>query len=222
LKILVVEDNQALRQLLELELNHYGYNVATASTGVEALKLFKVHKPELVILDIMLPQLDGFELLSSFRERSTNTGIIVLSVLNTKEKRLKAFELGADDYVTKPFDMEELLARIEALGRRLGPLSTAGQVKNLESIELHESSREVERENRRVRLTKLEYDIFQLLYNHAGNVVKKDDLVVHIWGVAKKVSDSIIPVYIKYLREKIEKLNMRIETVRGIGYVLKI
>ncbi|AKI98349.1 response regulator transcription factor [Kosmotoga pacifica] len=222
MRILVIEDDLGLRELLEMELKHYGFEVKVASAGVQALRVFKQYKPDVVILDIMLPQLDGFELLSAFREKCNDTGIIILSVLNTKEKRLKAFELGADDYIAKPFDMEELIARIEALGRRISVAAHFDSVVNINAISLDNALREIRRGNNFVRLTKLEYDIFQILFSRTGNVVKKEDLVLQIWGANKKVSDSVIPVYIKYLREKLEKLNIEIETVRGTGYVLKI
>ncbi|OAA28024.1 hypothetical protein AT15_04895 [Kosmotoga arenicorallina S304] len=222
MKILVVEDNEGLRQLLELELLHYGFDAMSAKTGVEALKLFKEQKPEIIILDIMLPQLDGFELLSSFRERDANVGIIVLSVLNTKEKRLKAFELGADDYMTKPFDVEELIARIEALGRRIRSNFTSEETILTDPLHINTSMRELEAKGEQVRLTKLEFDIFMLLYKNAGEVVNKEKLIEHIWGREKNISESVIPVYIKYLREKLSSLDIEIDTVRGIGYVLKI
>lgn len=226
MKVLVVEDDEGLRRLLNLELTHYGYEVRTSGEGVDALRAYRNFCPDVVLLDILLPQLDGFELLVAFREIFPDAGIVVLSVMNDKESKLKAFRLGADDYVTKPFDMEELLARIEALVRRA---SLHERAKNSEKhtdgssrIEIDDKSRTLRSGKLEVRLSSLEFRIFKILYLNMGSVVERDQIVAIIWGQKRAPSESTIPVYIKYLRKKLEPLKIKIETVRGVGYVLKI
>jgi|OM-RGC.v1.012829744 DNA-binding response OmpR family regulator len=226
LKVLVVEDDEGLRRLLNLELTHYGYEVKTSGKGIDALRMYRDFCPDIVLLDILLPQLDGFELLVAFREIFPGAGIIILSVINDKESKLKAFRLGVDDYVTKPFDMEELLARIEALARRA---FLHERVKNNERlsdissrIEIDDKSRTLRSGEIEVRLSSLEFRIFKILYSNTGTVVEKDQIIAVLWGQERAPSESTIPVYIKYLREKLEPLKIKIETVRGVGYVLKV
>ncbi len=215
-KIMIVEDDKKIRRLLEIELEHAGYEVLGFESGIDALDEFKNFNPDLVILDIMLPDMDGYEIAQNLRKLSSDVLILMLTALGMKKDKITGFESGADDYLTKPFDNEELLARIKALLRRkhielskpfkMGPL------------EIFEERRIVYYNGKEVDLSKTEYELLLYLVKNHKRAVSKEEILNAVWGIDYYGSDNTVEVYINYLRKKLSP--EMIKTVRGIGYRL--
>lgn len=215
-KIMIVEDDKKLRRLLEMELEHAGYETISYENGLDAIEEFKNENPELVILDIMLPDIDGYEVAQKLRRLSPDVLILMLTALSQKKDKLSGFESGADDYLTKPFDNEELLARVKALLRRKHVLIS--KPIKLGKLEITESQRKVVFDGKEVGLSKTEFELLVYLVKNKDRVVSKEEILDSVWGIDYYGSDNTVEVYINYLRKKLS--SEIIKTVRGVGYKL--
>lgn len=215
-KIMVVEDDKKLRRLLELELQHAGYEVVSYEEGLDAIENFRAEKPDLVILDIMLPDTSGYEVATELRKLSPDVLIIMLTALGMKKDKLTGFESGADDYITKPFDTEELLARIRALLRRKHISMTKPLV--IGKLEIYENERRVVYRGKEVEMSKTEFDLLLYLAKNSNRVVSKEEILNSVWGIDYYGSDNTVEVYVNYIRKKLSP--EVIKTYRGLGYKL--
>lgn len=219
-KILVVDDEERLVSLVKAYLEQEGYRVATAEDGKEALIAARTEKPDLIILDIMMPEMDGYEFMRLHR-REQNTPIILLTAKVDKDDKVVGLELGADDYVTKPFRPRELLARIRAVLRRSGETEPTAEILHHANITLDRESHNVKVGESFVNLTPSEFDLLAVLMSSPGRVFSRLDLLDHIQGVAYGGYERTIDVHIKNLRSKIEpdpRSPRYIETIYGVGY----
>jgi len=216
-RILVVEDDRSISRLLELELTHAGYNVKIAKDGDEALKFYENFKPDIILLDIMLPVRDGFEVAEAIRDYDSDIGIIMITARGELESKVKGLK-NADDYVVKPFEIEEILARIEALLKRMGKTKELIKVGD---IEIYPQNMEVLVNKNNVHLSLTEFNILKLLALNKNIVVSKEKILEEIWGYYDEENNNLVEVYINYLRKKLKDSAQNIETVRGVGYVIR-
>ncbi|MBD8005004.1 response regulator transcription factor [Bacillus norwichensis] len=224
--ILIVEDEEKIARVLELELSFEGYHTEKAFTGADGLKKFRDQTWDLVLLDIMLPEMSGIEVLRRIRSEDNHTPIILLTAKGSVEDKVSGLDLGANDYITKPFQMEELLARVRAalrLSRGQTPdIVDEGWIQ-IGDLRLNILSREVKREKDDIELTQREFDLLAYLMEHAHQVLNREQILSGVWGYEYYGDTNIVDVYIRYLRNKMDKKYDRqlIHTVRGVGYVLK-
>jgi two-component system, OmpR family, response regulator len=221
-RLLVVEDDPNIRELLSASLRFAGFAVDAVTTGVEAVTAARESNPDLIVLDIMLPDLDGFEVIRRLRETSVRVPVVFLTARDGTDDKIRGLTLGGDDYVTKPFSLEELTARIRAVLRR-----TAGDPGPnrlvFADLELDEESHEVSRDGNRVALSPTEFKLLRYLMLNAGRVLSKAQILDHVWNYDFRGDDSIVESYISYLRRKIDIVEPRlIHTLRGVGYVLRL
>ncbi len=218
-KILVVDDETAVVSVVRAYLEKEGFHVVTASDGVEALRLFQLERPDLVVLDIMLPGLDGLEVLQKMRKGS-DAYVILLTAKSEEVDRIVGLTLGADDYVVKPFSPRELVARIKAVLRRSRD-SAGTKVMDFRSLRIDEAARKVAVRGEEVELTQIEFDLLLALARHHGQVLSRQQLMEMVWGTHDFVDDRIVDVHIGKLRRKLgdDPADPRlIATVRGVGY----
>jgi len=216
-KILVVEDDKSILRLLELELTHAGYKVKIAKDGEEALEFYENFKPHIILLDIMLPKLDGFEVAEAIRGYDPDVGIIMLTARGELENKIEGLK-NADDYVVKPFEIEEILARIESLLRRMGKISDYIKVGD---IEIYPQKMLVLVKGEEIHLSLTEFNILKLLAINKNLVISKEKIMEEVWGYYDEESNNLVEVYINYLRKKIKNSSQNIETIRGVGYVIR-
>jgi two-component system response regulator MprA len=228
--LLVVDDEQSIVDFIRLGMRYEGFRVEEASDGVSGLDLAQRTRPDLVILDVMLPGMDGIEVCRRLRanEATSHLPILMLTAKDEVRDRVLGLESGADDYLTKPFSFEELLARVRALLRRQQRVIAAGgpggRVLRVADLTLDEAAREVKRGDRLVELTATEYNLLHLFLTHPRQVLDRQTILNRVWGYDFMGETNIIEVYVRYLREKIEdepSAPKLIQTVRGVGYVLK-
>ncbi len=219
--ILLVEDEIKLARFVELELTAEGYRVTIAHDGITGLTLARESTPDLAILDWMLPGLTGVELCRRLRATGSKVPVILLTARDEVSDRVTGLDAGADDYVLKPFSIEELLARIRAHLRRTQEES--GDLLQFEDLSLNRRTREVFRGERAIDLTAKEFDLLEYLLNHPRQVYTRDQILEKVWGYDFMGDSNIIEVYIRYLRIKLEESNEKrlIHTVRGVGYALR-
>lgn len=217
--ILVVEDETKIARVLELELEYEGYQVTKAHDGLEGLRLYREKEWDLLLLDLMLPGLSGTDLLKRVRAGDENTPVIMLTAKDTVSDKVTGLDLGANDYVTKPFDIEELLARIRVA---LRPKSDH-QVLRISDLTVNESTHEVRRGEISIELTAKEFSLLVYLMKNKRQVLNREQLLGGVWGYDYYGDTNIVDVYIRYLRNKMDKgyEPKLIHTVRGVGYVLK-
>ena len=220
--ILIIEDDKAITRVLELEFKHEGYTYDIALDGKEGLEKFQSGHYGLILLDLMLPEISGMEVCRKVRKVSS-IPVIMLTARRDITDKVIGLDLGADDYVTKPFEMEELLARIRAGLRR--SKAGAGELKLLElgDLSINISTREVIKQGDHIDLTKTEYDLLEYLLQNKALVLTRDQIIEHVWGYDFFGDSNILDVYIRYLRNKLDypyKTKL-IHTVRGVGYTLK-
>jgi DNA-binding response OmpR family regulator len=227
-QILVVEDERQIAHLVELELREEGYDVTVVSDGIAALVQTRQCKPDLVLLDLSLPDLDGLEVcrrLRSGSSRAPGPAIMMLTARDSVADRVAGLRSGADDYLTKPFSLEELLARIEALLRRSGwsgALSGAGTWLQMDTLLVNTLTREVRRGGQTIDLTAKEYELLVYLLRHPRQVLTRDQIYEAIWSCDSETESNVLEVYIRYLRNKLDRQQQPlIHTVRGVGYVMK-
>lgn len=219
--ILVVEDEAKLARFIELELSYEGYQVSTAEDGLTGLTTAREAKPDLIILDWMLPGLTGLEMCRRLRSTGDKVPIILLTAKDEVSDRVAGLDAGADDYVVKPFSIEELLARIRAHLRRMQ--ETDPETLYFEDLSLNRQTREVLRGDRLIDLTAKEFDLLEYLMTYPRQVITRDRILEQVWGYDFLGDSNIIEVYIRYLRLKLEANQEKrlIQTVRGVGYVLR-
>ncbi|MCB9134270.1 MAG: response regulator transcription factor [Anaerolineales bacterium] len=227
-KILIVEDEPALLDTLEYNLNRQGYNPLTAQDGQTAVTMARSLQPDLIILDIMLPQLDGFEVCRMIRQEMS-VPILMLTARDAEIDRVVGLEIGADDYLTKPFSMRELLARVKALLRRVRldraeailPGSEEGEIYNFGNLRLDVTRHQVFLDNQVLLLKPKEFELLLYLARHKGQVLSRDALMEQVWGWNFSGGSRTVDVHMRWLREKLE-INPaqpeRLVTVRGVGY----
>lgn len=216
MRLLVVEDDPTLRELLSASLRFAGFAVSSAATGVEALDAAAGQRPDLMVLDVMLPDLDGFEVLRRLRAGGERLPVLFLTARDAGQDLVTGLSGGADDYVTKPFKLEELIARIRAILRRSG---TAASVAGLE---LDAAAYRVLRDGEPITLSPTEFTLLSYLAEHADQVLSKTQILQHVWRYDFGGDASIVESYISYLRRKVDNREPRlIHTVRGVGYVLR-
>jgi two-component system response regulator MprA len=220
MRILVVDDDPEIVSFLKRGLTYEGYTVDTASDGTEALARAREAEPDLAILDITMPGIDGLEVSRRLRQAS-KVPIIMLTAKGSVTDRVKGLDSGADDYLVKPFAFDELLARIRALLRR--SQITEGEALRFMDLSLDTSSREVRRGNDVIQLTAQEFDLLELFLRHPRQVLRRDLIYEKVWGYDFGGESNVIEVYMRYLRSKLEAGGQPrlIHTVRGVGYVLR-
>ncbi|MGV2621442.1 UNVERIFIED_CONTAM: response regulator transcription factor [Halobacillus marinus] len=221
--ILVIEDEQKIARVLEIELEYEGYTVTKAHDGAEGMDLFRSKSWDLVLLDVMLPSMSGTDVLKRIRKGDTATPVIMLTAKDNVEDKVTGLDLGANDYVTKPFDFEELLARIRA-ALRFKPADETGEPGlSLADLKVNESTHEVSRGEDKIDLTAKEFALLVYLLKNKRQVLNREQLLDGVWGYDYYGDTNIVDVYIRYLRNKMDK-NYEpklLHTVRGVGYVLK-
>ncbi|MDY8091893.1 response regulator transcription factor [Paenibacillus sp. SEL3] len=226
--ILIVEDEEKIARLLEIELQFEGYQVCKEKNGIDGLETYCKGNWDLVLLDIMIPGLNGIELLRRIRKHDANVPVILLTAKSSIADKVEGLDLGANDYVTKPFVIEELLARVRAALRVGATKDMAPQVVDqwlsAGDLRLHEGTREVLRGEHNIELTPREFDLLVHLLRHQRQVLSREQLLENVWGIDYMGDTNVVDVYIRYVRNKIDptrQLPELIHTVRGIGYVLK-
>ena len=220
-RILVVEDDRRIRDLLRRGLLFEGYTIDTAEDGETALRVAREMVPDAVILDVMLPKLDGLEVCRRLRSAS-NVPILMLTARDSVQDRVTGLDAGADDYMVKPFAFDELLARLRALFRR-HRMDVAPEVYRYADLELTPRTRQVRRGGDGVELTAKEFDLLELFMRHPGQVLTREVIYEHIWEYDFGGESNIIEVYVRYLRSKLEAggKSRLLQTVRGVGYALR-
>ncbi|MDI3534668.1 MAG: two-component system, OmpR family, response regulator ArlR [Thermosediminibacterales bacterium] len=229
IRVLIIEDEKGIARLMELELEHEGYKVAIAHDGIKGLEMALAQNWDIILLDLLLPGLDGLEVCRRIR-RQSDTPIIMITAKDGTGDKIAGLDTGADDYITKPFAIEELLARIRALLRRsrMNSLhysrvnSPQNEVLKVGDLVLNLASREVLKSGRKVELTKREFDLLAFFMQNPEIVLSRDTLLERVWGYEFSGDTNIVDVYVRYLRSKIDEPfgSSMIQTVRGVGYML--
>ena len=230
-RILVADDEASIRRILETRLKMVGYEVITAADGEEALEAFQKHNPDLIILDVMMPKMDGYGVTREVR-RNSDVPIIILTALGDVSERITGLELGADDYVVKPFSPKELEARVRAVLRRTNEKEIAGlgkvtkNVITIGNIKIDTSRRQVFCKNEKVRLTGMEFSLLELLVNNSGQPFSRNEILQHVWSYPAdhRIDTRVVDVHISRLRSKLENDPANPElilTARGIGYMFQ-
>ena len=222
LTILIVDDDQKLRKMLRRTLAYEGFDVVTASDGREALAQVQAHRPAVIVLDWLMPGLDGIQVTEHLRAAHDETMILMLTARDAIEDRVQGLESGADDYLVKPFAPAELLARVHALLRRTKAGSKDAALA-YSDLSLDPSTRETRRGERQFTLTPTEFDLLHYLMRHPRQVLRRNQILEEVWGYDFGGDDNVLEVYVGYLRKKIEQAGEArlIQTVRGVGYVLR-
>lgn len=221
-KILLVEDEPQIASFVSRGLQHEGYHVLTAPDGETGLDLAFSELPDLIVLDVMLPGIDGLAVCRQIREAQLQTPVLMLTAKDAVPDRVAGLEAGADDYLVKPFAFEELLARVRALGRRRAPIESDAPLE-FADLTLNPTTRMAQRSGRTIELTAKEYDLLELFMRHPNQVLTRDQIYDRIWGYDFGGESNIIEVYIRYLRSKLEADDepRLLHTVRGVGYALR-
>ncbi|MFE0458665.1 response regulator transcription factor [Kitasatospora sp. NPDC058965] len=232
-RLLVVDDEPALRDALESSLAFEGYEVITATDGFEALDAVEREKPDLVLLDIMMPRMDGLTAVRRMRSRGDTAPVLMLTARDAVGDRVTGLDVGADDYLAKPFELDELLARVRALLRRNALAAEAAaraavvedesEVLAFADLRMNTATREVTRDNRPVELTRTEFMLLEMFLAHPRQVLTREQILKAVWGFDFEPSSNSLDVYVMYLRRKTEQGGMPrlIQTVRGVGYALR-
>ncbi|KJD42181.1 response regulator transcription factor [Paenibacillus terrae] len=228
--VLVIDDEEKISRLLQLELSHEGYAVEIAQTGKEGLEKALQHTWNIIILDVMLPEINGVEVLKQIRKVDKHTPVIMVTARNATTDKVSGLDEGANDYITKPFEIEELLARMRASMRhQLEPKATSSQEEDkppylqVDSLMLEPKTRSVVREGRRIELTPKEFDLLHYLMEHKNQVLQRDQMIQDVWGFDFVGDTNVVDVYIRYVRKKIDHGYKKklIKTVRGVGYCIR-
>lgn len=223
-KIMVIDDDEKITSMLRRSLSFEGYTVATAANGQDGLKGILDNEPELVILDVMMPYIDGWEVCRRIRASGTDIPILMLTAKDEVSDRVKGLDLGADDYLVKPFALEELLARVRVLLRRRAerPEQKTNQI-SYEDVVMDFDTREVFRGGKLIELTTKEFELFNLFLQNPKRVLSRDLMMEKIWGYDFSGESNVLEVYIALIRQKTEEFGGKrlIQTVRGAGYVLR-
>ena len=222
-RILVVDDEDNLRTMLVAALKFEGFDVAQVSNGREALRALKEARPDLIILDVMMPELDGFATLKRMREAGDRTPVIFLTAKDTSADAVAGLGLGADDYLAKPFALEELVARVEVVMRRVDASPDAASVMSLADLVIDDVAHRVTRGDREIHLSPTEYKLVAFLVANAGRVMSRGQLLRNVWGYSPDDDPSVVDTYIGYVRKKVDATEPKlIHTVRGVGYTMRV
>jgi DNA-binding response OmpR family regulator len=226
-KILIVEDEIRISRVILLELTHVGYDVKSVEDGKNGLRLARESDWDLILLDVMLPGMSGFEVLRRLRMEDEHTPIILLTARDSVFDKVNGLDHGANDYITKPFEMEELLARIRSAIRistyNTGNQKRANSVMVIDDLEVNENARTVKRDGIPIELTRREFDLLVFLMNNENQVLTRDQILNEVWGFDYVGETNVVDVYIGYLRKKIDHGHPHalIQTTRGVGFMLK-
>jgi two-component system response regulator MprA len=220
--VLIVDDDPKLLKMLQRTLTYENLNVLTATDGLEALPLVRNHKPDLIILDWMMPKMDGLTVVQKLREAENKTMILILTARDAIENRVEGLESGADDYLVKPFAPAELVARVHAMLRRVES-KPENQQAAYADISLDPSTREVYRGDMSISLTVTEFNLLHMFLRHPRQVLERSQILNEVWGYDFYGDDNVLEIYVGYLRKKLEAGGgpRVIQTVRGVGYVLR-
>jgi len=221
MRVLIIEDEKAMAELLKKGLEEENHRVALAFDGLEGLELAKTYEFEAIVLDLMLPRLDGFEVARRLRHAGNQIPILILTARDAVPDIVKGLDLGADDYLTKPFSFEEFLARLRTIARRgSAPRPTCLKVADLT---LDPASRQALRGRREIRLSPTEYRLLELLMRRAGRVVTRTAIVEAVWGLENDIEENTLDAFVRLLRRKVDEgfTAKLIQTIRGIGYCLR-
>jgi two-component system OmpR family response regulator len=221
-RVLVVDDEENITFLLDSALRHFGFEVQVASNGRDALKAVPAFNPDVVLLDVMLPDLDGFEIMRRLRNDGEKVPVLFLTARDAVDDKVRGLTLGGDDYVTKPFSLEEVVARIQVILRRLGVAQAATKLA-LADLEMDDEAHIVRRAGQVVELSPTEYNLLRFLLVNAGKVLSRNQILDHVWQYDFGGHATVVETYISYLRKKIDSLGEPlIQTVRGVGYTLRL
>jgi two-component system OmpR family response regulator len=221
-RVLVVDDEDYITDLIAVGLRFVGFQVDTAADGREALAKIPETRPDLVVLDIAMPGMDGLEVVERLRRDGVATPVVFLTARDAPADRVKGLMLGADDYMTKPFSLEELLARIEAVLRRVSPGERWLRQMGVGDLTLDQDGREVRRAGRRIEMSRTEFNVLEFLMMNAGRVVSKQQIRDYVWQYDFGEESTLVETYISYLRKKLDPLGPQlIFTMRGVGYVIR-
>jgi two-component system OmpR family response regulator len=222
-RVLVVDDDANIADVLSMALRYEGFSVETAGSGKAAVKAASDFRPHLIVLDVMLPDFDGFEVAKRLAERRAEIPILFLTARDTTEDKVRGLTIGGDDYVTKPFSIEEILARIRTILRRVGLARQDGRHLSFADLELDDDTREVSRGGTLIELTDTEYRLLRYLMLHPRSVLTRAQILDHVWEYDFGGDARVLETYVSYLRRKLEGHGPRlIQTVRGVGYALRL
>lgn len=223
LRVLVVDDEPNIRDLLSASLRFAGHQVATAANGTDAIKMITDTSPDIVLLDVMLPDISGFGVTKKIRGMGIETPILFLTARDDTEDKVAGLTVGGDDYVTKPFSLDEIMARVSAIMRRTGKDSSAGSVINVGELSINEDAHEVSVNEQFVDLSPTEYQLLRYLATNPNRVLTKAQILDHVWEYDFNGEMGIVESYVSYLRKKLDPLSSEplIVTKRGVGYMFK-
>ncbi len=219
MRILVVEDERRMAELLQQGLTEDGHRITVATDGREGLSLAENGSFDLILLDVMLPGVNGFQIVRQLRTHRNQTPILMLTARDSTKDMVEGLDFGADDYLTKPFSFEVLLARVRAVGRR-GPIPQPVCME-VGGLVMNRSTREVRLRERRIDLTRTEFAILEMLMRNAGRVVTRDALIDSVWGNSSDIENNTLDAFVRLLRAKIEEPGL-IRTIRGVGYSMHV
>jgi len=222
-RVLVVDDEASITDLVALALRYEGFTVEKAATGRAALASVGRFKPDLIVLDVMLPDLSGLDVLRRLSGEGRKVPVIFLTARDATEDKVHGLTVGGDDYVTKPFSVEELVARVRAVLRRHGDEGEQGSKLTFADLELDDDAHEVRRSGHLIELTPTEYRLLRYLLANAGRVLTRNQILDHVWDYDFGGEASVLETYISYVRRKVDRFDPPlIQTVRGVGYVLRL
>jgi two-component system OmpR family response regulator len=222
-RVLVVDDEPNIADVISMALRYQGFEVATAATGAEALAAVRTFRPQLLLLDVMLPVMEGFEVAKRLGAERARVPIIFLTARDATEDKVRGLTVGGDDYVTKPFSLEELVARVRALLRRSGAAEPESSRLTFADVELDDDAHEVTRAGALIELTATEYRLLRYLMLNPRHVLTRPQLLEHVWDYDFGGDARVLETYVSYLRKKLDAHGPSlIHTVRGVGYVLRL
>ncbi len=222
-RVLVVDDEPNIVDVISMALRYEGFEVASAGTGAEALSAVRTQRPHVMLLDVMLPDMEGFDVARRLGAERARVPIIFLTARDATEDRVRGLTVGGDDYVTKPFSLEELVARVRALLRRSGAAEASSSVLTFADVELDDDAHEVTRAGRMIELTPTEYRLLRYLMLNPRRVLSRQQLLEHVWDYDFGGDARVLETYVSYLRRKLDEHGPPlIHTVRGVGYVLRL
>lgn len=223
MNILLVEDESAVISVIQRGLTEHNLSVSVALDGTTGLQMAREHEFDVILLDIMLPGINGIEVCKTLRKENNNTPVMMLTALGSTENVITGLDSGADDYMSKPFKLSELYARIRALARRRFTPMKDDTTISIGSLRLNTSTKTTTRDNTPISLTATEYKLLEYLMKNANRVLSRMEILEHVWGINFNMGTNVVDVYVNYLRKKIDKdfENKMIHTLVGMGYVLK-
>jgi len=225
-RLLIVDDEPNILELLAASLRFAGFEVQTATNGQQAIAIAQASRPDLLVLDVMMPEIDGFTVVRRLRESGVRSPVVFLTARDTTQDKVTGLTLGGDDYVTKPFSLEEVIARIRAVLRRTSAAASAPESRSrltFADIELDEDSHEVFKAGEAVSLSPTEFKLLRYLMQNAGRVLSKAQILDHVWHYDFGGEANVVESYVSYLRRKIDTTEPRLlHTLRGVGYVLRL